>query len=160
MLLDKSLIDRANRALGGRPLGGKSATIVHESGCQETFLPAKIRVVAPEKPHHLSLRMLQARTASERRDLIDTAVADGCRAMIERLVIDARPDTRTLEERRRQQEPDEEVPDEWPHREADNRSSLREAVETLRLTKQTVTRSNGVEYVSCRKLLAVWGGLK
>ena len=64
--------------------------------------------------------MTQAGSVAERRRLIDTAVADGCRAMIERLVTDAMPDTRTLEERRRLLEPDEEMPDEWPHRDEGN----------------------------------------
>jgi predicted acylesterase/phospholipase RssA len=154
MLLDKNLIDRVSRALGGRP-----ATVGDESGRKETFLPAKIRLVVPERTHHLGLRMMQAGSAAERRELIDTAVADGCRAMIERLVIDALPDTRTLEERRRLQEPDEEMPDEWPHRDEVNPSTLRSAVEALRCSRETVTRPDGIEYVSCRMLLAAWGGI-
>ncbi len=103
--------------------------------------------------------MMQTGSLAERRVLIDTAVADGCRAMIERLVTDALPDTRTLEERRRLQEPDEEMPDEWPHRDEAIPSTLREAVESLRSSGKTLTRPNGIEYVSCRKLLAAWGGM-
>ncbi|MCE9520467.1 MAG: patatin-like phospholipase family protein, partial [Verrucomicrobia bacterium] len=154
MLLDKSLIDRVNRSLNGRP-----ATIGDDSGKTETLLPAKIRLVAPVRAHHLGLRITQAGSVAERRELIDTAVADGCRAMIERLVTDALPDTRTLEERRRRQEPDEEMPDEWPHRDESNQATLRNAVESLRAAGQTVTRSDGTEYVSCRRLLAAWGGI-
>jgi len=154
MLLDKSLIDRVNRALGGR-----FATVGDDSRREETLLPAKVRLVVPERPHHLGLRMMQVGTVAAQRELIDTAVADGCRAMIERLVTDALPDTRTLEERRRRQEPDEELPDEWPHRDESNKSTLREAVEALRLSRETHTRPDGTEYVSCRKLLAAWGGI-
>jgi len=154
MLLDKSLIDRVSRALGGRP-----ATVLDDAGRSETFVSAKVRLVAPDRPHHLGLRLTQAGSVAERRDLINTAVADGCRAMIERLVTDAMPDTRTLEERRRQQEPDEEMPDEWPHRDEANQSTLRKAVEFLRLSGMTVTRPDGSEYVSCRRLLAAWGGI-
>jgi predicted acylesterase/phospholipase RssA len=154
MLLDKNLIDRVSRALGGRP-----ATTSDDSARKETFLPTKVRLVTPDRPHHLSLRMTQAGSVAERRELIDTAVADGCRAMIERLVTDALPDTRTPEERRRLLEPDEEIPDEWPHRDDVNRSTLREAVDSLRLSKKTITRADGTEYVSCRKLLAAWGGM-
>jgi len=154
MLLDKSLIDRVNRALGGRP-----ATGGEHSGRTETFVPAKVRLVVPDRLHHLGLRMMQTGSLAERRVLIDTAVADGCRAMIERLVTDALPDTRTLEERRRLQEPDEEMPDEWPHRDAAIPSTLRKAVESLRSTGKTLTRPNGIEYVSCEKLLAAWGGM-
>lgn len=154
MLLDKSLIDRISRAMGGRP-----ATIDGSSGQTETLLPAKIRLVAPERPHHLGLRIAQAGSEAERRKLIDTAVAEGCRAMVERLVTDAMPDTRTLEERRRRQEPDEELPDEWPHRDENNHATLRSAVESLRAAGATVTRADGTEYVSCRKLLAAWGGI-
>jgi predicted acylesterase/phospholipase RssA len=155
MLLDKSLIDRVNRALGGGPV-----TVVNDADQKETFFPIKIRLVTPDRPQELSLRMIQACSAAERRDLINTAVADGCRAMIERLVTDALPDTRTIEERRLLLEPDEEMPDEWPHRDAANQASLREAVEGLRSSRQTITRADGIEYVSCRKLLAAWGGLK
>lgn len=154
LLLDKSLIDRVTRALGKR-----RAEIAPSADEKETFLPTKIRLVAPDRPHHLSLRMAQAGSVAERRDLINTAVADGCRAMIERLVIDAMPDTRTPEERRQRQEPDEEIPNEWPHRDETNTATLREAVETLRRTGQTVTRQDGTEYVPCRKLLALWGGM-
>ena len=154
MLLDKSMIDRVSRALGGRP-----ATTSGDSARKETFLPTKVRLVAPDRPHHLSLRMTQAGSVAERRELINTAVADGCRATIERLVTDALPDTRTLEERRRLLEPDEEIPDEWPHRDEVNKSTLREAVESLRLSKKTITRPDGTEYVSCRKLLVAWGGI-
>ncbi len=154
LLLDKSLIDRISRALGGRP-----ATISSDSEKTETLLPAKIRLVSPERAHQLGLRITQAGSEAERRELIDTAVADGCRAMIERLVTDAMPDTRTLEERRRRQEPDEEMPDEWPHRDETNRATLRGAVESLRSAGQTVTRPDGTEYVSCRRLLAAWGGI-
>lgn len=153
MLLDKSLIDRVSRSLGNR-----RAAIHSTEGC-ETVLPTKIRLVAPDRPHHLSLRMAQAGSVAERRDLINTAVADGCRAMIERLVIDAMPDTRTPEERRQRQEPDEEIPTEWPHRDETNTATLRKAVETLRLHGETVTRNDGTEYVSCRKLLAMWGNM-
>jgi predicted acylesterase/phospholipase RssA len=154
MLLDKSLIDRISRAVNGR-----SATVSDGAGRKEMFFPTKIRLVAPERPHHLSLRMTQAGSLAERREIINSAVADGCRAMIERLVTDAMPDTRTLEERRRLLEPDDEVPDEWPHRDEANTATLRAAVESLRDSRQTVIRSNGKEYVSCRKLLAVWGGM-
>ena len=103
---------------------------------------------------------MHAGSVAERRKLIDSAVADGCRAMIERLVTDAMPDTRTLEERRFFLEPDEEIPDEWPHRDEGNAATLRAAVETLRHSGSTVTRSDGREYVSCRKLIAAWGGMK
>lgn len=155
MLLDKGLIDRVSRALGGR-----SVTITTDTGHKETFIPTKVRLVAPERPHQLSLRMTHAGSAAERRDLINSAVADGCRAMIERLVTDAMPDTRTLEERRLLLEPDDEVPDEWPHRDEARKTTLREAVESLRNAKATVTRQDGTEYISCRKLLAAWGGMK
>jgi len=154
MQLDKGLIDRLSRALGGKP-----ATILNHAGQPETFYPAKIRLVAPERPHHLSLRMMQAGSPVERRDLINHAVADGCRAMIERLVTDAMPDTRTLEERRRMLEPDDEAPDEWPHLDETRTASLRHAVDTLRADQQTFTWPDGTEYVSCRKLLAAWGNL-
>lgn len=152
MLLDKSLIDRVSRALNGRP-----ATVSEET--EETFLPAKIRLVAPERPPRLSLRLMQAGSAAKQRAMIDAAVADGCRAMIERLVTDALPDTRTPEERRALLEPDEDLPDEWPHRDPDRTATLREAVENLRQANATVTRNDGREYISCRKLLAAWGGL-
>lgn len=155
MLLDKSLIDRLSRALNGRP-----ATVSDETGQTETFLPAKIRLVAPDRPPRLSLRLMQAGSAARQRDLIDAAVADGCRAMIERLVTDALPDTRTPAERRLLLEPDEDLPDEWPHRDPARTSSLRDAVETLRTAGETVTRADGREYVACRKLLAAWGGLE
>jgi predicted acylesterase/phospholipase RssA len=155
MLLDKSLIDRLSRALNGR-----AATISDESGQTETLLPAKIRLVAPERAPKLSLRLLQASNAAKQREIIDTAVADGCRAMIERLVTDALPDTRTPEERRLLLEPDEDLPDEWPHRNPEKNATLRAAVDALRTSGQTVTRSDGREYVSCRKLLAAWGGLE
>ncbi len=155
MLLDKSLIDRVNRALSCRP-----AIISDGTGQKETFLPAKIRLVAPEKSHQLSLRMAHSGSALDRRKLIDSAVADGCRAMIERLVTDALPDVRTMEERRLLLEPDEEMPDEWPHRDAGNPATLRATVESLRESKSTVFRNDGTEYVSCRKLLATWGGLE
>ncbi len=155
MLLDKGLIDRLSRALNGRP-----ATVSDETAQNETFLPAKIRLVAPERPLRLSLRLMQAGSAAKQREMIDTTVADGCRAMIERLVTDALPDTRTPEERRMLLEPDEEMPDEWPHRDADRTATLRDAVEKLRLSNQTITRNDGREYVSCRKLLAAWGGLE
>jgi predicted acylesterase/phospholipase RssA len=154
MLLDKGLIDRVNRALGGRP-----ATVDDESGCKQTFVPARIRLVVPGRLHHLGLRMMRTGSLAARRVLIDTAVADGCRAMIERLVTDAMPDTRTVEERRRMQEPDEEMPDEWPHRDEANVATLREAVESLRCSGKTLTRPDGIEYVSCGKLLAAWGGI-
>lgn len=154
MLLDKCLIDRLSRTLNGR-----TATISDQTAQKETFLPTKIRLVAPERPHQLSLRLTQACSAVERRELIDSAVADGCRAMIERLVTDSLPDTRTLEERRQLLEPDEEMPNEWPHRDEANQATLRAAVEMLRETKQTISRRDGSEYVSCRKLLAAWGGL-
>jgi predicted acylesterase/phospholipase RssA len=155
MLLDKSLVDRLSRALNGKP-----ATIQDESGCTETLFPAKIRLVAPERAPQLSLRLLQASTAAKQREIIDTAVADGCRAMIERLVTDALPDTRTPEERRLLLEPDEERPDEWPHRDPRNTATLRDAVAALRGSGDVVRRSDGREYVSCRKLLAAWGGLE
>ncbi len=154
MLLDKGLIDRLNRALNG-----KAATMTHETTAGETFFPAKIRLVAPDRPPRLSLRLMQAGSAAKQRELIGMTVADGCRAMIERLVTDALPDTRTPEERRLLLEPDEDMPDEWPHREPACTASLREAVETLRKNGQTLTRADGIEYVSCRKLLAAWGGL-
>jgi len=154
MLLDKSLIDRVSRALGG-----KAARVGDDSGGKESFVPAKVRLVVPDRLQHLGLRMMQAGSVAERRELIDTAVANGCRAMIERLVTDALPDTRTLEERRRLLEPDEEMPDEWPHRDEANLSTLRDAVEALRSSRQTLTRPSGIEYVSCRKLLAAWGGI-
>ncbi len=149
MLLDKGLIDRMSRALNGRP-----ATV-----SEETFLPAKIRLVAPERPPRLSLRLLQAGSAAKQRAMIDAAVADGCRAMIERLVTDALPDTRTPEERRQLLEPDEDLPDEWPHLDPNHSATLREAVENLREAEETLTGNDGREYVSCRKLLAAWGGL-
>ncbi len=155
MLMDKSLIDRVNRVLNGRP-----ATICDEHCERETFLPTKVRLVAPDSLPDLSLRLMHAGSVSERRKLIDTAVADGCRAMIERLVTDAMPDTRTPEERRFFLEPDEEVPDEWAHRDKGNAFTLREAVENLRRSGSTVTRSDGREYVPCRKLIAAWGGMK
>jgi predicted acylesterase/phospholipase RssA len=155
MLMDKGLIDRINRVLNGRP-----ATIVDETCEAETFLPTKVRLVAPDSVPNLSLGLMRAGSVGERRKLIDTAAADGCRAMIERLVTDAMPDTRTLEERRFFLEPDEEIPDEWPHRDESRNYTLREAVESLRESKNTITRSNGREYVSCRKLMAAWGGLK
>jgi predicted acylesterase/phospholipase RssA len=155
MLLDKSLIDRLSRSLNGR-----FATVSDESGREETFLPAKIRLVAPDRPPRLSLRLMQAGSAARQRDLIDTAVADGCRAMIERLVTDALPDTRTPAERRLLLEPDEDLPDEWPHRDPSCTAPLRDAVEALRAAGETTTRSDGREYVSCRKLLAAWGGLE
>ena len=155
MLLDKSLIDRVSRALGG-----KVVAVNNEMGRHETFFPAKVRIVAPERTHQLSLRMTQAGSAAERRALINSAVADGCRAMIERLVTDAMPDMRTIEERRLLLEPDDEESDEWPHRDETKQATLREAVEALRSSKQTVTRKDGTEYVSCRKLIAAWGGMK
>ncbi len=155
MLLDKSLIDRVNRVLNGRP-----ATIGKEAGEREVFLPTKVRLVAPDNVPDLGLRLMHADSVGERRKLIDSAVADGCRAMIERLVTDAMPDTRTPEERRFFLEPDEEQPDEWPHRDEGNAAPLRAAVETLRSSGSTVTRSDGREYVSCRKLVAAWGGMK
>lgn len=155
MLLDKGLIDRVNRVLNERP-----STIVNESGEKETFLPTKVRLVAPDNLPELGLRLMRAGSVGEQRKLIDTAVADGCRAMIERLVTDAMPDTRTLEERRFFLEPTEEMPDEWPHRDEANTSTLREAVESLRGSGSTVTRADGREYVPCRKLLAAWGGIK
>ncbi len=155
MLLDKGLIDRINRVLNGRP-----ATICDANCERETFLPTKVRLVAPDSLPDLSLRLMHAGSVGERRKLIDCAVADGCRAMIERLVTDAMPDTRTPEERRFFLEPDEELPDEWPHRDEGSTATLREAVETLRQSKSIVTRSNGREYVSCRKLMAAWGGMK
>ncbi len=154
MLLDKGLIDRLSRALNGR-----SATISRGTSRVETILPAKIRLVAPERRPHLSFRLMRAGSAAKQRDLIDSAVADGCRAMIERLVTDAMPDTRTPEERRMLLEPDEEIPDEWPHRDEGRTARLRDAVEALRMGNQTITRDDGREYVSCRKLLAAWGGL-
>lgn len=154
MLLDKSLIDRLNRALGGKP-----ATVRDGAGQTETFLPAKVRLVVPDRPPELTLRMTKAESAVERRELIDTAVAVGCRAMIERLITDALPDVRSIEERRRLLEPDDEMPDEWPHRDPGNTARLRDAVEHLRTSGETITRRDGTEYVSCRKLLAVWGGL-
>jgi predicted acylesterase/phospholipase RssA len=155
MLLDKSLIDRVSRALGGRP-----ATICDGSENEETFLPTKVRLVAPDHPPQVNLRMMHAGSAVERRDLINTAVADGCRAMIERFVTDAMPDTRTPEERRQVLEPDEEMPDEWPHQDEANTATLRSAVESLRAAKKTIVQKDGVEYVACRKLLAAWGGSK
>ncbi len=154
MLLDKGLIDRLNRALNGR-----AAAITDQTAASETFYPAKIRLVAPDRPPRLSLRLMQAGSAAKQRELVNMTVADGCRAMIERLVTDALPDTRTPEERRLLLEPEEEMPDEWPHRDATRTATLREAVETLRQSGQTLKRQDGVEYVSCRKLLAAWGGL-
>jgi predicted acylesterase/phospholipase RssA len=141
MLLDKSLIDRVSRALGGR-----SATVSDEREHPQSFVPAKVRLVAPDRAHQLTLRMTKAGSVVERRGLIDAAVADGCRAMIERLVTDAMPDTRTIEERRLLLEPDEEEPDEWPNRDASNVATLREAVDRLRASGETVTRGNGTEY--------------
>ena len=155
MLLDKGLIDRVNRVLNERP-----ATITDENCERETFLPTKVRLVAPDSLPELGLRLMHAGSVGERRKLIDTAVADGCRAMIERLVTDAMPDTRTQEERRFFLEPDEEKPDEWPHRDEGDTSTLREAIEALRSSGSTVTRSDGKEYVPCRKLIAAWGGMK
>jgi predicted acylesterase/phospholipase RssA len=155
MLLDKGLIDRVNRTLNGKP-----CTVLNDLNEKETFYPAKIRLVAPRRAHDLSLRMMQAGSPVERRDLINETVADGCRAMIERLVTDAMPDTRTLEERRLFLEPDEEVPDEWPHQDASNKATLRAAIDSLRAQHETLTRPDGTEYVSCRKLLAAWGGMK
>ncbi len=154
MLLDKGLIDRLNRALNG-----KAATVSDETAASETFFPAKIRLVAPDRPPRLSLRLMQAGSGAKQRELIDMTVADGCRAMIERLVTDALPDTRTPEERRLLLEPDEEMPDEWPHRDATRADTLRAAVEKLRQSGETLTRSDGIEYVSCCKLLTAWGGL-
>lgn len=155
MLLDKSLIDRLNRALNGKP-----ATIPDDVSGRQTFFPAKIRLVAPEHTPHLTLRLTQAGSISERRDLIDSVVADGCRAMIERLVTDAMPDTRTPEERKHLLEPDEEIPNEWPARDPTNHATLRAAVESLRSRGETITHRDGSDYVSCRKLLAAWGDLK
>jgi predicted acylesterase/phospholipase RssA len=155
MLLDKGLIDRVSRALGGKPV-----TVTTEAEGKETFLSTKVRLVAPERAHELTLRMTRAGSAAERRDLINGAVADGCRAMIERLVTDAMPDTRTLEERRLLLEPDEDIPDEWPHRDEENKATLRAAVASLRDARTIVTLPDGTEYVSCRKLLAAWGDLK
>lgn len=155
MLMDKGLIDRISRVLNGR-----RATIVDETCEAETFLPTKVRLVAPDSVPNLSLGLMRAGSVGERRKLIDTAVADGCRAMIERLVTDAMPDTRTIEERRFFLEPDEEKPDEWPHREEANTSRLRDAVDSLRKSKNTLTRADGREYVSCRKLMSAWGGMK
>jgi predicted acylesterase/phospholipase RssA len=155
MLLDKSLIDRVSRALGG-----KAVTVSEGREEPQTFVPAKIRLVAPDRAHQLTLRMTKAGSVVEQRELIDTAVADGCRAMIERLVTDALPDTRTLEERQLMLEPDEEEPDEWPHRDPSNKATLREAVGQLRASGQTIMRRDGTEYVSCRKLMAAWGDLK
>ena len=155
MLLDKSLIDRINRVLNGRP-----ATIRDENCEPETFLPTKVRLVAPDSLPNLSLRLMHAGSVGERRKLINSAVADGCRAMIERLVTDAMPDTRTVEERRFFLEPEEEIPDEWPHRDEGNTATLREAVGSLRNSGSTVTGSDGREYVPCRKLIAAWGGMK
>jgi predicted acylesterase/phospholipase RssA len=155
MLLDKGLVDRVNRTLNGKP-----CTVLNDLNEKETFYPAKIRLVAPDHAHDLSLRMMQAGSPVERRDLINTSVADGCRAMIERLVTDAMPDTRTIEERRMFLEPDEELPDEWPHQDESQKTTLRDAVDRVRANNQTITRADGTEYVSCRKLLAAWGGLK
>jgi len=154
ILLDKGLVDRMSRALNGR-----AATIIDETEQEQTLLPAKVRLVAPERPPRLSLRLMQAGSAAKQREMINSAVADGCRAMIERLVTDALPDTRTPEERRQLLEPDEDLPDEWPHREESQTATLRDAVEELRRSGQTVTGPDGREYVSCRKLLAAWGGL-
>jgi predicted acylesterase/phospholipase RssA len=155
MLADKGLIDRINRVLNGRPV-----TIRDENCEPETFLPTKVRLVAPDHLPDLGLRLMHAGSVSERRKLIDSAVADGCRAMIERLVTDALPDTRTVEERRFFLEPDEEVPDEWPHRDEGDTSTLRDAVESLRKSGNTVTGADGREYVPCRKLIAAWGDMK
>jgi predicted acylesterase/phospholipase RssA len=155
MLLDKGLIDRVNRVLNEKP-----ATIRDENCEVETFLPTKVRLVAPDSLPDLSLRLMHAGSVGERRKLIDTAVADGCRAMIERLVTDAMPDTRTQEERRFFLEPDEEKPDEWPHRDESNSATLRAAVDALRNAGSTITRADGREYVPCRKLIAAWGGMK
>lgn len=155
MLLDKSLIDRVSRALNGRP-----ATVTDETAQPETFLPAKIRLVAPERAPRLSLRMMQAGSAAKQRELIDSVVADGCRAMIERLATDAMPDTRTPEERRLLLEPDEEMPNEWPHRDPGQTATLRAAIESLRDSGETIQRGDGREYVPCAKLMAAWGGLK
>src|SRR5207249_1434549 len=80
MLLDKSLIDRVNRVRGGSPV-----TVLKEPDRKETFFPIKIRLVTPHRPQDLSLRMMEACSVAERRDLINTAVADGSRAIIERL---------------------------------------------------------------------------
>lgn len=154
MLLDKGLVDRLSRALNGR-----TATIIDETEQKQTLWPAKVRLVAPERPPRLSLRLMQAGSAAKQREMINSAVADGCRAMIERLVTDALPDTRTPEERRLLLEPDEDLPDEWPHREESQTATLRDTVEELRRSGQTITRSDGREYVPCRKLLAAWGGL-
>lgn len=155
MMLDKGLVDRVSRAVGGR-----TTTVCGGSQYQETYIPTKVRLVMPDRAHQLTLRMTQAGSAAERRDLINSAVADGCRATIERLVTDAMPDTRTPEERRQFQEPETEEPDEWPHRDETNAASLREAVEKLRRNKETILRPGGVEYVSCRKLMAAWGDMK
>jgi predicted acylesterase/phospholipase RssA len=155
MLLDKSLIDMVSRSVGG-----STTTVCAGSDFKETYVPTKVRLVVPERSPHLTLRMTHAGSAAERRELINSAVADGCRAMIERLVTDALPDTRTMEERRRLLEPETEVPDEWPHRNESNTASLREAVETLRRNKETTFLSDGIEYVPCRRLLEAWGGLQ
>jgi len=155
MLLDKSLVDRLSRALNGKP-----ATITDENGHRETLFPAKVRLVAPERAPGLSLRLLQTSSAARQREIIDSVVADGCRAMIERLVTDALPDTRTPEERRLLLEPDEDLPDEWPHRDPEKTASLRAAVESLRASGDTVSRGDDRDYVPCRKLLAAWGGLE
>lgn len=152
MLLDKGLIDRLARALNQKP-----ATVIDESGQKETMLPAKVRLVAPERHPDLSLRLMQAGSVVERRKLIDASVADGCRAMIERLVTDALPDTRTIEERRLLLEPDEEMPDEWPHRDPGIKHSLREAVEQLRDAGRTIKLEDGAEFVPCRMLIEAWG---
>jgi predicted acylesterase/phospholipase RssA len=77
-------------------------------------------------------------------------------------VTDAMPDTRTLEERRFFLEPDEEQPDEWPHRDEGktSTSTLRAAVESLRRSGSTITRADGKEYAPCHKLIAAWGEMK
>lgn len=153
-LLDKGLVDRISRAVGG------STTVVRTStGQSETYIPAKVRLVVPDEAHQLSLRIMHAGSVAERRDLINMAVADGCRATIERLVTDAMPDTRTMDERRFLQEPEEEYPDEWPHRDARQTTRLKDAVDRLRRERQTITGPDGAEYVPCRKLLEAWGGL-
>jgi predicted acylesterase/phospholipase RssA len=82
-LLEKHLVDTYNDAL---PRGASSFTVLSDSSEPKQFFRTHLVHVTPEEPHELNTRVPAAGSAEDRRALMESAAADGCRAMIQKLL--------------------------------------------------------------------------
>jgi predicted acylesterase/phospholipase RssA len=119
-LLEKHLVDTYNAAL---PPEASSFTVLSDSSEPKQFFRTHLVHVTPEEPHELNTRVPAAGSAEDRRALMESAAADGCRAMMQKLL---------------ESEPDGEL-----HTAADELSKMQDGV----------VDKNGHRYVACSALL-------